>query len=110
MAPCQIHAPASRWSCNGGELDPQRPTHDMPLADVLHAVGRLIAHHWPTYYTQLADLLHTIGRLITCTLETQSDTYGRRCVVAGRPWQPPRVLARSWTELGGAGRLMTWHG
>ena len=79
-------------------------------ADILRTIGRLIPHYWPTYYTPLADLLHTIGRLITCTSETRSDICGRRCVLAACPWQPARVVAKSWTDMEGAGRLMTWHG
>ena len=101
------------------------PTYYTQLADLLHTIGRLITRHWPTYYTPLADLLHTIGRLITRhwptyytpttdLLHTRWTHEATHCGdVAGSPGVPGNrrgILATSSTDLGSAGRLMTWHG
>ena len=79
------------------------PTYYTQLADLLHTIGRLITRHWPTYYTPLADLLHTPW--------THEATHCGD--VAGSPGVPGNrrgILATSSTDLGSAGRLMTWHG
>ncbi len=55
---CQIRQIVSRPG-------PRWPTNYAPLADLLHAIGRLMTCDWPTYHTPLADLLHANGRLIT---------------------------------------------
>ena len=85
-------------------------TYYAPLADLLHAIGRLITRHWPTYYTPMADLLHTLGRLIACRSDARRDAFRRQRGFAGRPWQPTRILATSGTDPVSAGRLMTRRG